>query len=80
MGSVMLGEPRTMDTLAAASSIDAAYEPLPPIDLSHHYSNITKNRNASSVKGFYKYFKIPHIGNLAGGQSQHAPLKGWIRC
>ncbi|KAI4257751.1 MAG: hypothetical protein LQ352_001526 [Teloschistes flavicans] len=38
-----------------------------PLDLSHHYSRVTKNRNASSVKGFYKYFSIPGIGNLAGG-------------
>ncbi|KAL9586647.1 MAG: hypothetical protein Q9212_000782 [Teloschistes hypoglaucus] len=38
-----------------------------PLDLSHHYSRVTKNRIASSVKGFYKYFHIPGIGNLAGG-------------
>ena len=40
---------------------------LPPVDLSHHYSRITKNRNVSSIKDFYKYFAIPGIGNLAGG-------------
>ena len=39
----------------------------PPIDLSHHYSRTTKNRQPSSVKDFYKYFQIPGIGNLAGG-------------
>jgi hypothetical protein len=38
-----------------------------PIDLSHHYSKTTKNRAASSIKEFYKYFTIPGIGNLAGG-------------
>ncbi|KAL1847884.1 hypothetical protein Plec18170_008294 [Paecilomyces lecythidis] len=39
----------------------------PPLDLSHHYSYTTKNRQASSVKKFYKYFQIPGIHNLAGG-------------
>ncbi|KAJ9217234.1 hypothetical protein DTO166G4_1289 [Paecilomyces variotii] len=39
----------------------------PPLDLSHHYSYTTKNRQASSVKNFYKYFQIPGIHNLAGG-------------
>ncbi|KAI4253548.1 MAG: hypothetical protein L6R42_007539 [Xanthoria sp. 1 TBL-2021] len=38
-----------------------------PLDLSHHYSRVTKNRDASAVKDFYKYFGIPNIGNLAGG-------------
>ncbi|MCJ1354078.1 MAG: hypothetical protein MMC33_004065 [Icmadophila ericetorum] len=38
-----------------------------PVDLSHHFSDITLNRKASSVKEFYKYFLIPGIGNLAGG-------------
>ena len=42
-------------------------ELLEPIDLSHHYSQVTKNRAASSIKDFYKYFLIPGIGNLAGG-------------
>lgn len=41
----------------------------PPLDLSHHYSYTTKNRQASSVKKFYKYFQIPGIHNLAGGMS-----------
>ena len=38
-----------------------------PIDLSHFYSKVTTNRATSNVKDFYKYFKIPGIGNLAGG-------------
>lgn len=38
-----------------------------PIDLSHHYSIATRNRVASNIKKFYKYFTIPGIGNLAGG-------------
>ena len=41
--------------------------PAPPLDLSHHFSYTTRNRQASSVKEFYKYFQIPGIGNLAGG-------------
>lgn len=41
----------------------------PPLDLSHHLSYTTKNRQASSVKQFYKYFQIPGIHNLAGGMS-----------
>ncbi len=40
-----------------------------PVDLSHHYSRVTKNRVASSIKDFYKYFSIPGIGNLAGGET-----------
>ena len=42
-----------------------------PIDLSHYYSLSTKNRQASSLKRFYKYFQIPGIGNLAGGLPSH---------
>ncbi|KAF2626684.1 PLP-dependent transferase [Macroventuria anomochaeta] len=38
-----------------------------PIDLSHHLSRSTKARKASSVKGFYKYFSLPGIAQLAGG-------------
>jgi hypothetical protein len=40
----------------------------PPLDLSHHFSRTTKNRLPSKVKDFYKYFAIPGIGNLAGGE------------
>lgn len=39
-----------------------------PLDLSHHFSYVTKNRQASQVKDFYKYFLIPNIANFAGGQ------------
>jgi hypothetical protein len=41
----------------------------PPLDLSHHFSRVTKNRLPSKIKDFYKYFTIPSIGNLAGGES-----------
>jgi hypothetical protein len=55
------------------SSVPASPKPTtvkelpPPLDLSHHVSRVTKHRNASSVKNFYKYFSIPGIQNLAGG-------------
>ena len=65
-----------MDSTIRATLVDASHEPLLPIDLSHHYSKTTKNRNASSVKDFYKYFSIPNIGNLAGGTSSHSPPEG----
>ncbi|KAI4180456.1 MAG: hypothetical protein L6R41_007233 [Letrouitia leprolyta] len=42
-----------------------------PLDLSHHFSHVTKNRGSSAVKDFYKYFRIPNIGNLAGGLPNH---------
>ncbi|KAK8164693.1 pyridoxal phosphate-dependent transferase [Phyllosticta citrichinensis] len=38
-----------------------------PLDLSHHLSRNAKNREASAMKSFYKYFAIPGIGQLAGG-------------
>lgn len=40
---------------------------VPPLDLSHHFSYATKNRNLSKIKDFYKYFLIPNIANFAGG-------------
>ncbi|KAL8964824.1 MAG: hypothetical protein Q9183_004196 [Haloplaca sp. 2 TL-2023] len=46
-------------------------DPPNPVDLTHHFSRITKNRGASAVKDFYKYFRIPNIGNLAGGLPNH---------
>lgn len=39
-----------------------------PVDLSHHLSRSTKARQASSIKQFYKYFSIPGIAQLAGGE------------
>ncbi|SMR59943.1 unnamed protein product [Zymoseptoria tritici ST99CH_1A5] len=47
-----------------SSTMDSRPEPK---DLSHHLSRVTKQRQASSVKQFYKYFQIPGIGQLAGG-------------
>lgn len=39
----------------------------PPLDLSHHFSQTTKNRLSSNVKGLYKWFQIPGMQNVAGG-------------
>ncbi|OKL63841.1 hypothetical protein UA08_00438 [Talaromyces atroroseus] len=38
-----------------------------PLDLSHHFSEVTKNRLNSQVKGLYKYLSMPGLHNLAGG-------------
>ena len=52
----------------AATKANFTFDERPlPIDLSHHYSLSAKNRLESSVKKFYKYFKIPGISNGAGG-------------
>lgn len=52
----------------ATPQTDGAVDTRPaPKDLSHHLSRVTKNRQASSMKQFYKYFAIPGIGQLAGG-------------
>lgn len=50
------------------------FELSPPLDLSHHYSDVTKHRLPSAIKGFYKYFAIPGIGNLAGGMFNNGIL------
>jgi len=62
--------PNSMHAPEAAPKVAVADEgPKPPVDLSHHYSRVTKNREESRMKEFYKYFMIPGIGNLAGGKS-----------
>ncbi|KAB5563081.1 aromatic amino acid aminotransferase [Coniochaeta sp. 2T2.1] len=38
-----------------------------PLDLSHHFSDVSKHRVPSKMKEYYKFFAIPGIGNLAGG-------------
>ncbi|KAK4043041.1 pyridoxal phosphate-dependent transferase [Parachaetomium inaequale] len=40
-----------------------------PLDLSHHYSAVTKRRTASELKKAYKFFQIPGILNIAGAQT-----------
>ncbi|PGH04315.1 hypothetical protein AJ80_08538 [Polytolypa hystricis UAMH7299] len=65
-----LRDARHPDDLHTGTNRDAFWTPAnlqPPVDLSHHFSYATKNRVGSSVKEFYKYFKIPGIHNVAGG-------------
>ncbi|KAK4224858.1 Aromatic/aminoadipate aminotransferase 1 [Podospora fimiseda] len=38
-----------------------------PLDLTRHYSVVTKRRLPSAIKDAYKYFLIPGIMNVAGG-------------
>jgi hypothetical protein len=47
--------------------MDADHAKPEPVDLSHHLSFVTRAREPSTVKDFYKYFQIPGIGNFAGG-------------
>jgi hypothetical protein len=58
---------------------EPSQEPKPPLDLSHHFSRVTVARKESNIKQFYKYFQIPGIGNLAGGELslESAPMVGW---
>ncbi|KAK4148910.1 pyridoxal phosphate-dependent transferase [Chaetomidium leptoderma] len=48
-----------------------------PLDLSHHYSVVTKRRVPSKIKEAYKFFQIPGILNIAGGSSQTAKPERW---
>jgi hypothetical protein len=44
-----------------------------PLDLSHHYSVVTKRRMPSKIKEAYKFFRIPGILNVAGGSYYSNP-------
>lgn len=52
---------------APAASADMADKPEPK-DFSHYYSVTTAHRVPSKMKEYYKFFRIPGIGNLAGGK------------
>ncbi|KAF4984305.1 hypothetical protein FDECE_17118 [Fusarium decemcellulare] len=53
---------------AAAAQAAATLKALPhPKDLSHHYSIVTKNREQSRIKAFYRFMQIPGISNFSGG-------------
>ncbi|KAM7208718.1 Pyridoxal phosphate-dependent transferase [Naviculisporaceae sp. PSN 640] len=45
----------------------AGDEKAPPLDLSHHFSFVSRNRLPNEMKKYYKLFQIPGIGNIAGG-------------
>jgi hypothetical protein len=62
--------------MATQAESSGAKELDPPLDLSHHFSRVTKNRLPSMIKDFYKYFTIPGIENLAGGESVLIDDKG----
>ncbi|EAQ85900.1 hypothetical protein CHGG_07153 [Chaetomium globosum CBS 148.51] len=47
-----------------------------PLDLSHHYSVVTKRRMPSKIKEAYKFFRIPGILNVAG-EAQAAKPERW---
>ncbi|KAK2814079.1 hypothetical protein FQN50_000483 [Emmonsiellopsis sp. PD_5] len=56
------------DAVETEPAIAAVGNPLsPPADFSHYFSVSARNREASDVKEFYRYFQIPGIQNLAGG-------------
>ncbi|KAK0651853.1 aromatic amino acid aminotransferase 1 [Cercophora newfieldiana] len=54
-----------MDT--SADALRSSGEKPPPLDLSHHFSEVTKRRMPSEMKRAYNLFAIPGIMNLAGG-------------
>lgn len=50
----------------SAATVDSSSKKA-PLSLEHHFSEVTKRREPSKMKEYYKYFEIPGIGNLAGG-------------
>jgi hypothetical protein len=50
-----------------AGPVDMADKPKPK-DFSHYYSVTTTHRVPSKMKEYYKFFRIPGVGNLAGGK------------
>jgi len=54
--------------ISQAEATEVVKGPKPPKDFSYHFSRVTAARKESSVKGFYKYFLIPGIVQLAGGR------------
>lgn len=61
----------TASSITATKGADRKILP-PPKDLSHLFSMVTRNREASEVKAFYKFMQIPGISNFAGGESIRA--------
>lgn len=56
-------------TAPASASAMASGKPAPK-DLSHYLSLTAAARKPSAMKQYYKYFQIPGIGNLSGGEFQ----------
>jgi hypothetical protein len=40
------------------------------IDLSHHLSDIARNLRPNPLKAMYKYWGVPGLINVAGGEQQ----------
>jgi hypothetical protein len=51
---------------APAAKVSGGEKPS-PVDLSHHFTFVTRRRLPSKIKQYYKLFQIPGIRNLAGG-------------
>lgn len=70
----------TTAAAAAAAQAAATLKALPhPKDLSHHFSQVTKNRLQSRIKAFYKFIQTPGISNFSGGEcfaSVSCPCRG----
>lgn len=47
--------------------LNGRHEKPAPVDLSHHFSAVTRRRLPSKIKQAYKFFQIPGILNVAGG-------------
>jgi hypothetical protein len=41
-----------------------------PVDLSHHFSKSSTKRVPNVLKEYYKFLRVPEMGNLAGGMLQ----------
>lgn len=60
------------ETAGSTGATGMASDKPVPKDFSHYYSVTAAARKPSAMKQYYQYFKIPGIGNLAGGKS-------WVR-
>ncbi len=44
---------------------------LRPLSLAHHFSKASTKRVPNVLKEYYKFLRVPEMGNLAGGMVQH---------
>jgi hypothetical protein len=47
------------------------------VDLSHHLSELAKNRQPSPLKSFYKYWRKPGVIGLGGGMEHCREIVEW---
>jgi hypothetical protein len=38
------------------------------VDLSHHFNAAVRSRTPNPLKSLYKYFQVPGMSNIAGGE------------